>query len=575
MVAIPRSQGVLAQPTTQPSQVAPSIAQSQIIPNAIQGLGNDIAQIGSQIMQQEAKQQDEYEAMQFFDYRNKLRSFDNENKLALQEMPADAKIINTAREKIAERRKVYEQELASQYGDNRRLKQLFKKEAETSFVDLDYSVGQELLRKKKTYDQNTLYESITALKDRYETASNTNDFLQVKNDLKEVLQFGVSNNIITAKEIDAQQEAFARIRKAREDELQKDAIFSQVLTGDIKLDPTNPSTNGIINDNYDRLVEKGYDAKTIGNQLAIQTGVVPDSYKSVLKASVFNGTDNQKLESALTISEFLKNPNLQNQFSESESALALAISSRYSQGLPLDKVISYAENSLTKNKSQDTQIRIQKFDNEYAKSGKKFLKTIDDLAGEIRGETGFAGFGKAKVPDAIGSDFREMAKDVYLNEGLEIDQAIDYAKNKILSEWKVTNIGKKRFAKHAPEAYYPEGKWIEDQAIQAVRKSTIEEMPNIKDEISLEVIPQTIDTGKPSYFIYRQPKGKPLDFARGSDNMPIIFTPNFEETEEHKSYQEFIKDLSPERVEKIEKGNQISRNRGKVDPLDIFSGGLY
>jgi hypothetical protein len=71
MVQIPRSRGVLARPTTEVGAAAPSIADTQIIPQAISGLGQTISQIG---LQRKANEDRRNQALEL------LKSKDNEMK---------------------------------------------------------------------------------------------------------------------------------------------------------------------------------------------------------------------------------------------------------------------------------------------------------------------------------------------------------------------------------------------------------------------------------------------------------------------------------------------------------------
>ena len=77
MVAIPKSQGVQQGRTTETGLRPASMAQSQVVPNAISQFGQTVSNVGFQEMQrqaiQERKEQEEYQTSQALDARNQIR----------------------------------------------------------------------------------------------------------------------------------------------------------------------------------------------------------------------------------------------------------------------------------------------------------------------------------------------------------------------------------------------------------------------------------------------------------------------------------------------------------------------
>ena len=307
---IPRSQGVAVGRTTETGLAPKSIAQAQVVPNAIANLGATISSIGFNKLQQEQleqrKTQEEFQATQALDFRNQARRFDNEKSIELSELPDDPEVINTAKQRILEERQAFFEEIAPTYGEDKRLQKALKQEFDTSQVDFEYGLDKELLRKKKNYNTNRLYSSIADLKDRFETASSEEEFAQIGNDLNTTLRFGLSSGIINAKDIDRQQDAFRELRKERALELQRDILFNKAIEGTLKLDPTNKDDRDIIDDNYEAAVIKGADPRQLADSLAINQGVIPSQAKKYISASLFNGTNSQKLDSAVRIQSLIE-----------------------------------------------------------------------------------------------------------------------------------------------------------------------------------------------------------------------------------------------------------------------------
>lgn len=586
MVAIPRSTGVQQGPTTETGLRPASMAQSQIVPTAITKFAQTATNISFQEMQREAAQErkeiEEYQASQHLDARNQLRSFDNDANIALRELPSDQKTIKNYKNEILGQREILFSNLNNSFDGDKELQKLLKTEYETSKVSFEYGLDKELSRKRKDYNLNNIYSSISQINNRLETAQTDVEFLQIQEDLELQLKIGLSSGLITKKDIDRQQNLFKELRNAKATELLRSANWADAKAGKIRLDATDKNDKVLVDENYQIEVLKGADPIETADSMAINQGIIPTEAKKSMSAYLFNGDGNQKLETALRMQELInENVSLENQFSSKELAISKAISNRYADGLPVDKIIEYTEAEIKSNQSADRIIRQTKFNNEYAKSGKKLIETVDKLTKKIRGTQGFLGFGRAEVPEEIGINFRNIASDFYLNEGVDMPTAIDNAQDKILGEWAVTNVGKKRFQKFAPEVFYGEGDWIQSQAIQEVRKLTIDSLPNIKKEIRLQVIPSTINSGSPSYNVFRQKEeGGIIEAVLNKENEILVFKPEYKKTKDYKDYKDKIESLkiTPEQEQEMLRSR---KKRGSKKPVSqeearqILSGGLY
>lgn len=206
MVAIPKSQGVQQGRATETGIKPASIAQSQVVPNAISQFGKTVSNIGFQEMQrqaiQERKEKEEYQTSQALDARNQIRSFDNNSNIALRELPDNQDTIKNFKRQALEKREGLLSTLNDSFEGDKRLQKVLKQEYDTSKVAFEYGVDQELSRKKHKYKTNEMYSSIYKIKDRYNSAETDVEMDQILSDLDETLAFGMGSNIIDAKGIE-------------------------------------------------------------------------------------------------------------------------------------------------------------------------------------------------------------------------------------------------------------------------------------------------------------------------------------------------------------------------------------
>lgn len=585
MVQIPVSQGVRARPTTQVGDAAPSIAQTQILPNAISRLGGDIAAAGfvtqrqnlkeqQEVQRAQLKEQEDFKAAQLVEYKNNLRRFDNEQKVRLDELPASPQVIGSEKKSILEKRKIFSERLSRDLGaDNDDLRKLFTREFSTSSVGVEFDIDKRLSSKKKTFGTNKIFESISDLKEQFEAAESPEEFRGISNALSETLAVGLNAGYINQKDIIRQEEAFKKIRKEKEANILRQQAFSDVIRGSLLLDASNKDHKALVDSNFEELSLMTDNPNEVAEEISVRTGIIPKQAKSFWSSSLMNGTNAQKIDAANTITDVINdNPSLEAQFSAREKALATAISSRQALGISEENVVKFAEEEIKQNKSQDFIVRQGQFNIEAGatESSKKAIDMIEDIQSELKDESGFLFF-EAEVPEAMALSVRRLAKDFYLNEGLPLDDALEAAKTKIKGEWAITNVGVKRYQRFAPERFYGQegidNKWIESQAIQMVRKATIEPMPDIKENIQLEVIPDTVGTGKPSYHILRKNQFGALDYVRGQDNLNLVFNPDITKSKEYKEGQERIEQLklTPEKAEDFEgKQKRIFKRRSAL-----------
>lgn len=578
MPVIPRSPGVQARPTTETGMRAPSIAQSQIIPRAIQGLGQDISKVGDDWQRHKQRQQEEYDASQALDLKNKIKDFENEKRIELAKAPADQNTINNFKQKALEERQEFIDSVSVNFEGNRRLQKIAKQQSENALVNFEFGLDKELLQKQRKFQEDTYINNITSIKKRYETAVDIQDFVEIERDLEEEMQTALKLGTIDFRDIDRQQEGFRNLRKQRQDQIALDESVRQVLSKELIVDPKNKKIVGKLDEVYNNAIASGkvQDPIAFGEEFATSTGIIPKQFKSFLEGQVMGGNPQQRVEASLSVVDMLesdKNSLLQGQIPNNVQSLAYEIYKRNDAGLSPSDSVKFATEELEKNKSQERQLRSSFFDNELKTfTGKKnmdsaFQEIIDDL----EDETGGFFTKEANVPVKMAGQLQSLAKDLYLTQGMSFEGAMKQAKDKIKSEWHVTEVGEKRYQRFAPEKFYPDmtSKEIRSQAIQQIRKNTIEELPNIKDDINLTIIPDSIATS-PSYFVGRKQENGSITPVFDNRNQPMIFTPDITKTERYKEQMKAREPLTKqEAIKKM--GKKRERAKSKSQFLGLIS----
>lgn len=578
MPVIPRSQGVLARPTTETGMRAPSMAQSQIIPKAIQGASQDLVDIGVMWQNHKAKQQEEYDASQALDFKNRLKDFENQKKIELAQAPNTQEVISDARNRILEEREQFIQTLSSNFEGNNRLLKLTKQQQENSLVDFKFGLDKEIISKQRKFQQDTLYKNLSSIRKRYESAVDFDDFSNAERDLENELQTALSIGTIDLKGIDQYQESFRQLRKARQEKVALQESTRQVLSGELLIDPSDKKQANALNDVFSEALATGQvdDPIRFGEEFATSTGIMPKQFKSFLSGQVLGGTPEQRVNASLSVVEILesdKSSVLQNQIPANVKALAREIVMRNEAGISPTDSVKFATEQIEKNKDQERSLRSAMFESELKSSTGEKTKTeiMDEIIDDLEDES--AGFfeREAKVPVKMAQQVRTLARDLYLNEGMGFDAAMEEAKAKIKSEWHITDVGEKRYQRFAPERFYRDmtSKEIQAQAVNKVKKSSSQPFTDLKKEIYLTIIPASIQR-QPSYFVGRKKSDGSIEQIFDDSNQPIVFTPDITKTQRYIDGSEARKPLTRKelisRTKKKRRGEQT-----KQEFLNIMS----
>ena len=576
MVKIPTSPGVQARP----QQVTPTVRQpvdtgERFIAQGITQLGSAIAGIGQQAMIQEQRDQEAFNASQVLQYKNQLRRFDNQEKIALSEEGANQDVITKSKQDILDRRKLFTDELKQQFGGNKQIQALIERESQSSLIDLEFNIDKDLSRKRKTYGENQFYGSVSDLRDDFENAQSPEELASIANELQTLQATALNAGIVDMRDIERLEKDFKKIRKEREQEALQEATFINATQGNLLLDSTDKNDRKVINKGFEKYRELTDDPEGLARDISVNTGIVPDVYKKGLNSMLFVGNPDRKIESANEIINLIReNPTLDRQFDDKTKALAQAIESRINVGLSSEEVVKFAEDEINKNKDKNKIIRQQEFELDYSKKGKKFIETINDITDEIKDKSGI--FFEAETPKEMSFDVLTIAKDYYINNGSDIDDAIELATEKVKSRWAITNIGGERYQKFAPEAEYPNmtSKELRQQARNLAGKY-LSDKSVIKDNIRAVIIPDSLNTNKPNYNLLIEDEFGKIDNIRDESNNPVVWTPDITKTERYKEVpketRESLNELSKKEFIKQDRANKKQReeNRKRLQKLHI------
>lgn len=591
MASIPESPGVRVAPTTQVGRSAPTIAQTQILPQAITGLGQTLQQVGAQQikLQQERelleqKRKEAFQAAIVNDYKTQLERIDNNIKLKKDEVPPLPSDILGMKDSLLKERSAAIKSLLAKEKDPQVLN-LINRHIESSGVDLEFDIDKTRRKKEVEYGRNTIVNSLNNVKDQLDSGLMTpEDMVKADSRVKEILESGLKSGYIDfgfIEDFEKEQKAF---RKERAEELKKSEIFNKVIQGNILLDPSNKEHRNIINDNFDRILTQGGDPREAAKQLTVNTGIMPDALKTQISATLFNGSPLQKVETVGFVKDLTEeNPRLIENFNSSEIALINGIQQRVDIGLSPQQAVTFTQEDIAKNKSMERSAREDLFTREFAISKKELNKNLDKFVDDLADEADTLFSREPEVPEVIRNQYSSLVRDFFLNEGVDLETAQKSAKDKIMAEWGVTEVGKKRFQKFAPEKLYKrpgvKNDWIKNQLLQEVRKTIIEDISSeeLNKQLSVEINPDTIDAEMPSYLVYRENELGAVDLVLDHKNQPLVFIPDFTKTEQFKKTQkEFsslnIRDIEKKRIQQIRESEKRAKeviNRG------IFAGAIF
>lgn len=533
MVAIPKSPGVTTGPNRQTTIAAPDMASGQMIPRALMGAGAEIERAAVQLNYQQQIEEEAVNAARVVDFKTKLNKFENEQRIALSELPTnDLEAISTAKDNLLKARQTFIEDNLSQYQDNPNLSNLIKAQADSNAVDFEFDADRVLSSKKREFGQGKIYESIYNINTRLEKGGSVD---AAKRDLEETIQAGLKTGLLDMQDVIREREKQKGLIREREIEFQKTYVANRIASGEIQINPADSEGRKMGELAWEiqlkNAQKSGRDVEATLDNFISTTKYIPAQVRNVWSAQLTAGTPEQKVATAENISELLsRNPRLQDQLNSDDVSYINAIKTRIGTGLSPKQIVEFTDSELSKIQSLDRQGKTKMFNEDTFKkardSGYKALAS--DLA-DINWS-----LSEATVSGDIKGAYETLVKDAFLSQKYATPEAaIEYAKTQIKNTWGQTKVGKPAVMRYAPETFFPDNNsWIPAQFDSVIAEHTLsEKAKGASKDYSLAPIPNAVMNGVPSYFVVDK---NGTDLLRDAQNRPVIFTPDFEKTEEYK-----------------------------------------
>lgn len=537
MVAIPKSPGVTTGPNRQTTIAAPDMASGQMIPRALMGAGAEIERAAVQLNYQQQIEEEAVNAARVVDFKTKLNKFENEQRIALSELPTnDLEAISTAKDNLLKARQTFIEDNLSQYQDNPNLSNLIKAQADSNAVDFEFDADRVLSSKKREFGQGKIYESIYNINTRLEKGGSVD---AAKRDLEETIQAGLKTGLLDMQDVIREREKQKGLIREREIEFQKTYVANRIASGEIQINPADSEGRKMGELAWEiqlkNAQKSGRDVEATLDNFISTTKYIPAQVRNVWSAQLTAGTPEQKVATAENISELLsRNPRLQDQLNSDDVSYINAIKTRIGTGLSPKQIVEFTDSELSKIQSLDRQGKTKMFNEDTFKkardSGYKALAS--DLA-DINWS-----LSEATVSGDIKGAYETLVKDAFLSQKYATPEAaIEYAKTQIKNTWGQTKVGKPAVMRYAPETFFPDNNsWIPAQFDSVVAQHTLsEKTKGASKDYSLAPIPNAVMNGVPSYFVVDK---NGTDLLRDAQNQPVVFTPNFEKTEQYRKLQE-------------------------------------
>ena len=540
MPKIPDSYGIIATPSAKTDIVMPDTQSSQMLANLGNQLSGNLINIAGQMQYQSIKEDEAFNAAQVVDFKTKLATFENEKRIALSELPAnDPMLFDKTKKTFQSERDSFINNYTNQYKDNQRLSSLIKRQADVEAVDFNFDVDRTLSGKKKEYGTNKIYEGIYSVNERLGKGGNPT---KLSNELNTILQTGLKSGLIDQNDINRERDKQKSIIQDLQIQYEKTRQANLVANGQAFIDPTNSDDKKIGDLAYQNIInnnrKQGIDPIVSTMSFIQKTGYVPSEVKGIWSTQLNVGNPQQKLETASNIANLIEaNPRLQNQFSSDDINFAMEIKKRSASGLPAQQVIEYSEKEISKYQSMDRIAKMQVINEKNSK--KNIQQNFDDFIDE-----NYKSFFSSNpaIEDGLKITFEQIVKDQFTNnKNATLEGSVEFAKNVIKNEFAITEIGKKKIMRYAPETFYNkynggDTSWIKEQfAYKIIENKAINKVDDIDKDFSLVPHPNFIAGGKPSYFVaHKVGESGQEEIMLGSNNRPIMFTPNIEEADFYK-----------------------------------------
>lgn len=345
-------------------------------------------------------------------------------------------------------------------------------------------------------------------------------------------------------------------------------IVANAYLGNSILDPFDKKNVKAVNNSWlaikSEIQNKGgglKDTIEAAVDFSARVGILPQDIKSTLNAAIFNGTPEQReFYSDFVVNINKINPILLSGIKRDVVSTAFEINRNITAGIPRDQAIERAMMNIDKGKTEDIKTRTKRWSSDKSAievSMNNFLENMDESY-----------FSTAKIPDKMKDEFSFFQKESFLKDGVDMESAAKVAEATIKKTWGVTDVGGtgKRYMKYPPERFYSvngDSRWIKKQ----LREKTAF-IP--EDKVSLTVVPDSVSSGKPSYYVMKEDEYGVINHALDAYNQFITFTPDYTKTDEYRKSQVVskkqgvdIKDI----MNRFYRNRSISKNKSDVRTL--------
>ena len=155
-----------------------------------------------------------------------------------------------------------------------------------------------------------------------------------------------------------------------------------------------------------------------------------------------------------------------------------------------------------------------------------------------------------QIDEGLKVKYETFVRDAFLNGNTTLESANEYAKSKLQAQYRITNVGKPRVMEYAPEVFYDKYNGGDTSWINKQLKTIITENDknfkgkNLEANYSLQLIENSLNTGKPSYNIVKTNEYGENVVLLNEQNRPVVFYPKIEEAD---FYKEYIKQYNTDR----------------------------
>jgi len=252
-------------------------------------------------------------------------------------------------------------------------------------------------------------------------------------------------------------------------------------------------------------------------QIVDKFGAVPESEMSKLRGQMWNAEPEKQAEAADTIQRLLITaPQAANSISREDVAFSSMIKRGVDVGLSPSRAVENAKKAKLVSDTPEYALR---------------KKEVDTLV-----KDGEFDFDESDAPTAMRAEYQSTAYDLYLNFGMDADQAAETARQLVDSSWGETHVaGDRRYMKYAPEKIYSvkgaSDEWINKSLKKSL--STVDGLPeDIDERLRISVHPKTINTATPAYQLsYVDDRGFEQPIV-DKDGMPMLWVPDIRDTDE-------------------------------------------